>query len=88
MISCCLICGQLVIHLQFGYHSSIGCCKTFVTIDRFAEEGRGRCGTKTARAQPESPENSRPDYFRHDLGRVSACHCARCRNRHELYLDV
>lgn len=88
MISCCLICGQLVIHLQFGYHSSIGCCKTFVTIDRFAEEGRGRYGTKTARAQSESPKNSGPDYFRHDLGRVGACHCARCRNRHELYLDV
>lgn len=88
MISCCLIRGQLVIHLQFGYHSSIGCCKTFVTIDRFAEEGERQVWNKTARAQPESPENSGPDYFRHDLGRVGACHCARCRNRHELYLDV
>lgn len=39
MISCRLICGQLVIHLQFGYHSSIGCCKTIVTIDRFAKKG-------------------------------------------------
>lgn len=88
MISCRLIRRQLVIFLQFGYHSSIGCCQTFVTIDRFAEEGRGRCGTKTARAQPESPENSGPDYFRHDLGRVGACDCARCRNRHELYVDL
>lgn len=54
MISCCLICGQLVIQLQFGYHSSIDCCKTLVTIDSFAEEGRGRCGRKTARHSPKA----------------------------------
>lgn len=54
MISCCLICGQLVIHLQFGYHSIIGCCKTFVTIDRFAEEGRGRVEQKQPGHSPKA----------------------------------